>query len=105
MLRYVLLLSLIGCSGCPHNPTPTPVPPTPIVDAAAVDTGPLPHTCSGYCIHLRALGCPAGAPTPKGVSCEDVCQNLQDSGVVTYDLGCRTSASTCASIDSCEASR
>lgn len=90
-MRLALLLLVLA--GCPR-PVPPPVPPGP-ADAAAA-------SCASMCARLADLGCPAAKPTPEGASCEKVCQNVQDSGLILWNLECRTRAPTCAAIDECE---
>lgn len=84
----------ICCQGCP-KPTPTPVTPTPVGDAAS------PATCLDLCRHGQALGCSWAQPTPSGATCVDVCANAQNSGITSWDLNCRTAAGTCAAVDRC----
>lgn len=83
---------------------PGPVAPTPSTDAGhdAAEDDARAATCANWCKHATALRCEAAKPTPKGVSCTVVCINLQDSGVVVWNLRCRISASTCALADECE---
>lgn len=86
------IICAIGAVGCP--PTPPPNPPS------APDAGA--GSCPLVCDHLRALSCPGGAPTPEGATCEQVCQTIQESGIVHWNLTCRAAASTCAAIDACD---
>ena len=78
-----------GCSCTPPKP-PDP-PPTP--NGA---------TCATACDRLRQLGCPEAKPTPEGGTCEAVCENVQSSGIIAWDLTCRTNAPSCAAVDGCE---
>jgi len=72
-----------------------------------VQPGPAPHDagtpadCKTACDHLRALKCPEGEPTPKGATCETVCNHAEQSGTVTLWPGCVVKIQTCAEIDSC----
>lgn len=59
-------------------------------------------TCADACARLVMLGCPAGQPTPRGASCEDVCRNVVESGVLAWNLACRSRAASCTAIDRCE---
>ncbi len=96
MIRAIGLLAflvLASCPGCP--PAPPPVTPD-ASDAAAA-----PGTCAAVCQNGRRLGCPFAQPTPQGASCEEVCSNVQGTGIATWDLGCRSAASSCAAIDAC----
>lgn len=83
---------------------PGPVSPSPPIDDAGYDETDAASaaTCAGWCRHASALRCEAAKPTPKGVSCTVVCTNLQESGVVVWNLRCRISASTCDLADACE---
>lgn len=90
MKRTLVLLVLVLISGCPK---PVPVPPVPPIDGA---------TCDTACDRLRELGCEAAQPTPAGESCEAVCENVQASGIVKFDLDCRSTAPSCDAIDACE---
>jgi len=92
MKRALLLGALLVCAACP----PPPKPPEPPPGAP---------TCADYCHHVAELGCEAARPTAKGASCVDVCANVQSSGAVAWDLGCRTKAVTCDEVDRCEAGR
>ena len=96
MKSVALLVALaIVTPGCPLGPAPPPPPPpdpTPYPDAS----------CASWCTHAAALHCDAAKTTPHGATCEDVCSNVQKSGVVAWDLKCRTSAKTCESADLCE---
>lgn len=92
-MKYALALLLAGLAGCPPKP---PTPPTPPErDAGAA-------TCSDACTHLAALGCKEGKPTPEGSTCAEVCENVQSSGVISWNLGCRTHIESCAQVDDCE---
>jgi hypothetical protein len=92
MKRFLLpfLFLLTFPTGCPSNPTP-PTPPTP-VDA----------TCASVCAKAATLGCDFSRPSPKGVSCTAVCENLKASGLPSWNLACMSSASTCAAMDNCQ---
>jgi len=86
MKRLGLILFLL--TGCPQPPRPVPPP------GAA--------TCADVCKRYEALGCPAGKPTPKGAPCVAVCENVQTSGVLKFNLECRVRAASCADADHCE---
>ena len=85
MLFALCALSL----ACATTPPPTP-PPAP---------GP---TCADLCAHYVALNCPAGQPTPTGIPCQTICENVQD-GPQKMDLVCRVAATTCDAADACGA--
>jgi hypothetical protein len=53
------------------------------------------------CRRLLALDCPAGRKTPRGATCAEVCENVVESGIVSWDLTCLSSASSCAAADRC----
>jgi hypothetical protein len=85
MARYlVFALFLLGC------PPPKPVPPETQV------------TCAEVCQHWEKLGCEEAEPTPNGGTCEDVCLNVQESGIISWDLDCRAEIASCDQVDSCE---
>lgn len=89
------MLVLITLAGCPRR-EPVPPTPTPVVDAGSS------ATCSDWCVHAATLGCSASKPTPNGAPCERVCQNVQDSVVIRWNLTCRATAATCKAADECE---
>lgn len=60
-------------------------------------------SCASACTQLRYLSCEAAEPTGEGATCEEVCETVQKSGVIHWDLGCRSKAKTCEAIDACEA--
>lgn len=96
-----LALLLVVLAAC-HTTPAVPVTETP--DAQVDDAAPR-ATCASWCLHALALDCPAAKPTPKGASCVAVCDNVQDSGVVQWNLTCRSTAKSCAAADDCEAAR
>lgn len=75
---------------CEHD-RPRPVQP---------DAG-TPADCDAACKHLRALKCPEGEPTAKGASCEDVCNNAENSQTITLSPVCVVKIKTCDEVDSC----
>lgn len=96
MKRIVLALLLAlaaGCQGC-HLPLPPPNTPVPGLDG--------PATCADVCANGNELGCPFAQKTPAGATCETVCANNQAAGIAPWNLGCRTSATSCAAIDACQ---
>lgn len=90
--RLRRLLILVAVAGCP-KPVPPPVPPTP-PDGAA--------TCATACERMRELHCIDVEPTPEGATCDDICQNIIDSEILTWDLDCRTMATSCDEVENCE---
>ena len=87
------LLFLLATAACSSPPKPRP--PIVVVDASA-------PSCASVCDHWRSLGCDESEDTPKGATCEDVCENVQNSGIINWNLGCRASVDSCDIIDSCE---
>jgi hypothetical protein len=86
----LLALTLAGCAGSSMQACQkAPAPP-----------GSSPATCAGVCERKRAMGCPSGAPTPAGVSCEVVCQTAQSAGLM-LNLACRARATTCPALEAC----
>lgn len=73
-----------------------PVPP-PVTPVDADGSAP---SCASVCANGRRLGCTFSQATPKGATCETVCAN--DQPIAAWDLGCRTSATSCAAIDACK---
>jgi len=57
--------------------------------------------CEAMCDNLRKLHCPAGDPTPKGVPCEVVCQNVESTGYASENPRCQARAADCAAADAC----
>jgi hypothetical protein len=85
-MTRIALLVLFVC-GCSIKP-PEPPPGSP--------------TCATACQRLVQLNCDGSKPTPEGATCEDVCKNIQESGLISWDLRCRTNAPSCAAVDNCE---
>lgn len=59
-------------------------------------------TCADVCANYARLRCVAAKPTEAGDSCEAVCERVQGSGIVAFDLGCRAQAASCTAADACE---
>lgn len=85
---------IVGATTCRSLPPPAP---DPAVDPPAGEAD-----CGAACARASALGCEAAEPTPEGASCEQVCREVQDSGIVRWDLECRASAQSCEETDRCE---
>jgi hypothetical protein len=96
MIRVFGFLAFLALASCPGCPPPAP-PVTPDAKDAAT-----PGTCGGVCANGRRLGCAFAQNTPQGASCEDVCNNLERSGVTSWDLSCRSVARSCAEVDQCQ---
>lgn len=71
---------------CAHIQTPTPSP----------------AECPHLCDHMLIMNCPGAKTTPKGATCVEICTNVQNSGVISWDMQCRLTAATCAAMDECE---
>lgn len=114
-LGIMFLASIAGCPKPMPSPNPpgpdatdaTPPPPavvdaatpTPAVDGAVDSTK---YTCTTVCTNLKNRKCPGANKTVKGSTCVDVCTNTQASGIVSWDLKCRSTKTTCAAIDACQ---
>jgi hypothetical protein len=94
MKRYTSLLLLLALMtvGCPLPPVVPGPPPPPYPEA----------TCEDVCDHWSKLGCKEAEPTAGGETCEAVCENVQGSGIIQWELGCRAIIESCAQADSCE---
>lgn len=104
-MRAVVVLLALGLTACPPKPPVPPVTPPDVfdkMDAAPEMAVPSdPSTCAAACERLWLLGCKGGRPTPKGATCIEFCRNVQESGIVSWDLRCLSSASSCAAADRC----
>jgi hypothetical protein len=89
----LLLAMALMTVGCPPPPPMEPDPPPPPYPEA---------TCEDVCAHWRKLDCKEAEPTAGQGSCEAVCENVQGSGIIQWNLGCRASIESCAQVDSCE---
>lgn len=99
----VLLLVTANCE--PLVPTPT--------DPTSVDSGPPPDVeepdagesdCQRTCRKYERLTCKEAEDTPKGGSCEDVCENAAESGyVLAKEPGCAAESQTCDALRACPA--
>lgn len=85
-----LLLLAIFVSACSAVPAPSPKP-----EPKA--------TCADVCARGVGLGCAFALPTEGGATCVEVCNNVQSSGIIEWDLECRASAASCEAVDLCEA--
>jgi hypothetical protein len=92
LVRLLAALVLAaGLAGCPPKPPPPPEKPGPA-------GGP---GCDVGCARLAELGCDAAKPTPQGASCIEVCQNVQASGITSWDIPCMQRATSCPEADKC----
>lgn len=58
-----------------------------------------PATCADMCERGTELGCQWAKPTPQGKTCLDVCRNVMESGVLTFDLECEARAANCSACE------
>lgn len=87
---FVLVLMLAAAmAGC------RPPPPKPLPGA----------TCGDVCRRLAELRCPGAGQTAEGATCIEVCESIIDSGLVPFDLACRSTAPSCEAMDRCEERR
>ena len=86
-MKKLLTILFLFIGAC--HPVPDPV--MPVTDA----------TCSQVCNRGRELDCEFSKDTPAGSRCEDVCQNVMDSGIVTWDLDCMASSGSCEELNRC----
>lgn len=61
--------------------------------------------CDKACSRVRSLGCREALPTAGGATCEQICETVQESGIVVWNLGCFESAPDCQTVAACNASR
>lgn len=93
-MRVSMLFVVSLTTGC--SPAPAPRPPVEQSDSARAPS------CGSACEHLRALGCAVGKATPRGASCETVCDRIQtDNAGAGFPVACLTAAKTCAIADAC----
>jgi hypothetical protein len=97
-IRIVMALVCLSYTCC------TPVPQEPSVPIQN-HNGPLAtgnsDDCRDMCVNLRARHCPAGDPTPKGATCEAVCENAETSGYASENPRCQAKATSCDAADAC----
>ena len=98
-----VLLTAFLWRGCGSDFKPAPKPPdggTAGSSSGGADGGE-PPACERACRRLEKLGCPEAMPTPSGVTCVAVCENVEDSGVVSLDPECVARIRSCTDIESC----
>lgn len=88
-LILALSLAAEALCGCPPAPVPPP-PPPPNLPA-----------CQRAGMRLLDLGCPAGRPTPKGESFEEVCNKTQASGYAELNPDCLAAIMSCDDVKKC----
>lgn len=91
---------------CSCHPTPCATCPSPApAPTAEADAGPMDAAsrtpCQRACGHYRYLKCDEGKPTADGATCETVCENMQASKLVAYDLTCGAKVKSCPEIGTC----
>ena len=100
-LVIAILALFVGaaCSTAPCACSAPPVSPSPeLADAAK----PKASTCGSACVHMRDLHCELGNVTPRGATCEKVCENTHaNNASVGFNVDCLTSAATCGAADAC----
>jgi hypothetical protein len=86
-------VAAIGSSACSTGGGGKPVSETPRASAFQ-------QQCGAFCEHLRALGCPEGAPLASGTSCETFCIDTQEAG---HDLhiACALNIRSCGDLQRC----
>lgn len=96
-------------TACPPDPeVPVGPKPKPIgQDAAVLPDGALATPCEAVCAAYRGLECPEGEDTPRGHTCEEVCQNAAQHGI---DLSgsvneCIVKTTTCDEIRACSSGK
>ena len=85
-LAMALVLFVVGCTVQPV-PVDPPLPPS---------------GCARVCERLAELKCPEAEPTPEGQTCEQVCDNVQASGIVQLNTGCIANAASCDAALECQ---
>jgi hypothetical protein len=104
-----LLLTAFLWRGCGSDFKPAPKP-LPSADGGAAGspaggggggTGGQAPACERACRRLAELGCSEAQPTQCGVSCVDVCENVEGSGILSLDPECVARIHSCAEVDAC----
>lgn len=85
----------------PPKPKPTPVPVPVVVTPPAPAPAPAAPSCFTACAQFRLKGCKEGTPTNDGATCEEVCETMQSSGFIVYDLSCASKIQLCSDISKC----
>lgn len=90
MKKFLIGLVCVGCTQTFYPPRPEPVP----------DAG-TPPDCAAACARMTELGCEESKPTPNGSTCEEVCNNVESSGVITIQPACVVEIESCDQINGC----
>lgn len=113
-MKYLLLVTfLVGCNSCHPTPQPDPPPgPDPVIEDAGVedvaeDVGHWDELseCGKACTSYRKSGCKEGDPTPRGASCEEICENrLSEDLFPDYParLKCIAKSTSCTEARNCK---
>ena len=99
MRLVVALLLAVACTPMPPQP---PLPPQPTPDPWDGGDDRSRGTCATACARALQLGCASAKPTAHGASCVEVCSNIMGSGVIRWNLPCRSAAASCVAADRCE---
>lgn len=102
-------LITVGCASCQPSPIS---PPDDVVDGAVTDTGRsdgdgsdagevLLDPCERACRHLADLHCAEAESTDEGGTCVEICTNMEDSGVLSFNPECVAKVAQCIEVDSC----
>lgn len=76
--------------GCDRGANPPPFPP--------YRPG---TTCAASCAHRAELGCLDATPSPKGATCETMCEDVNKSGLAKWPTDCLVVTRTCDEGRSC----
>jgi hypothetical protein len=90
-MRLAILFALVA--ECTPAPGPVDAGPTPLSDAGS--------SCSRACARYKQLGCIQAEPTPKGVTCTEVCANAAREGIDLTCGGRAESLPTCDAVMNC----
>lgn len=117
-MNRLAIAALLALAACPPAPVPPPPPDAdaaPVDDAAAeampesaapVDATPdralvTTPSCGGACAVLAWVGCPEGNKTPKGRTCEEVCESTKAVPNVALPTACVSVARTIDQVRKC----
>ena len=108
-LPLLAFLAVCGWGGC-RPPVPPVQPDAPDAPQPVVVIGPVvvvdggcTTTCDCLCSNEARHGCPEAAPTPKGKTCERVCQAVKDLKLPQDGIAadCIIKATTVAELRAC----
>ena len=93
----------LALTACPPVPGPTDQRPPPVgQDATVLPDGAAATPCEASGYAYRTLGCPEGADTKKGHSCEEVCTNAAQNGIdLAGASACIVEAASCQEVRAC----